>query len=223
MCVCWPRDDDLVDAEGPELLVQARAVEGAVGALGRDDLARRPARLQLGDDAERPGCRPSACSPHTRSSGSDGSCASFEKTTTQSSSAASMRRAGARAARRSARGMRVGESAGDEVVEHVDDHEGLHAGRVDRAISMAPVSPRKRRRLTEAELADVRKRAHRYLTSPKTPRREAQGLWLLGDGEPGRRGPRLGSRPRRVARGPRAHRPLPARAGRLRTGARDRA
>jgi hypothetical protein len=45
--------------------------------------------------------------------------------------------------------------------------------------------PRKRRRLTEAELEDVRKRAHRYLTSPQTPRREAQGLWLLGDGVPG--------------------------------------
>jgi hypothetical protein len=52
---------------------------------------------------------------------------------------------------------------------------------------MARMSPRKRRRLTEAELADVRKRAHRYLSSPSTPRREAQGLWLLGDGEPGPR------------------------------------
>jgi hypothetical protein len=50
---------------------------------------------------------------------------------------------------------------------------------------MTGVSPRKRRPLTEAEQADVRKRAHRYLTSPRTPRREAQGLWLLGDGEPG--------------------------------------
>lgn len=50
---------------------------------------------------------------------------------------------------------------------------------------MASVSPRKRRPLTEAEQVDVRKRAHRYLTSPSTPRREAQGLWLLGDGEPG--------------------------------------
>jgi hypothetical protein len=46
-------------------------------------------------------------------------------------------------------------------------------------------SARKRRRLTEAELDAVRKRAHRYLTSPQTPRREARELWLLGDGVPG--------------------------------------
>jgi hypothetical protein len=46
-------------------------------------------------------------------------------------------------------------------------------------------SARKRRRLTEAELDAVRKRAHRYLTSPQTPRREARELWLLGDGIPG--------------------------------------
>jgi hypothetical protein len=46
-------------------------------------------------------------------------------------------------------------------------------------------SARKRRRLTEAELGAVRKRAHRYLTSPQTPRREARELWLLGDGIPG--------------------------------------
>jgi hypothetical protein len=46
-------------------------------------------------------------------------------------------------------------------------------------------SARKRRRLTEAELDAVRKRAHRYLTSPHTPRREARELWLLGDGVPG--------------------------------------
>lgn len=47
------------------------------------------------------------------------------------------------------------------------------------------MSPRKRRRLTEAELEDVRKRAHRYLTNPRTPRPDARGLWLLGDGVPG--------------------------------------
>jgi hypothetical protein len=46
-------------------------------------------------------------------------------------------------------------------------------------------SARKRRKLTAAELEDVRKRAHRYLTSPQTPRREARDLWLLGDGVPG--------------------------------------
>jgi hypothetical protein len=46
-------------------------------------------------------------------------------------------------------------------------------------------SARKRRRLTEAELEAVRKRAHRFLTSPQTPRREARELWLLGDGVPG--------------------------------------
>jgi hypothetical protein len=46
-------------------------------------------------------------------------------------------------------------------------------------------SARKRRRLTEAALDAVRKRAHRYLTSPQTPRREARELWLLGDGVPG--------------------------------------
>lgn len=46
-------------------------------------------------------------------------------------------------------------------------------------------SARKRRRLTEAELEAVRKRAHRYLTSPQTPRRDARDLWLLGDGVPG--------------------------------------
>ena len=46
-------------------------------------------------------------------------------------------------------------------------------------------SARKRRRLTEAELEAVRKRAHRYLTSPRTPRKEARELWLLGDGVPG--------------------------------------
>ena len=46
-------------------------------------------------------------------------------------------------------------------------------------------SARKRRRLTEAELDAVRKRAHRYLTAPQTPRREARELWLLGDGVPG--------------------------------------
>ena len=46
-------------------------------------------------------------------------------------------------------------------------------------------SARKRRRLTEAELDAVRKRAHRYLTSPQTPRKEARDLWLLGDGVPG--------------------------------------
>jgi hypothetical protein len=46
-------------------------------------------------------------------------------------------------------------------------------------------SARKRRRLTEAELDAVRKRAHRFLTSPQTPRREARELWLLGDGVPG--------------------------------------
>ena len=47
------------------------------------------------------------------------------------------------------------------------------------------MSPRKRRRLTDAELDAVRKRAHKYLTNPHTPRGEARGLWLLGDGEPG--------------------------------------
>ena len=41
------------------------------------------------------------------------------------------------------------------------------------------MSARKRRRLSEAELADVRKRAHRYLTAPGTPRQDARGLWLL--------------------------------------------
>lgn len=46
-------------------------------------------------------------------------------------------------------------------------------------------SARKRCRLTEAELDAVRKRAHRYLTSPRTPRKEARELWLLGDGVPG--------------------------------------
>jgi hypothetical protein len=46
-------------------------------------------------------------------------------------------------------------------------------------------SARKRRRLTEAELEAVRKRAHRYLTSPQTPRKEARDLGLLGDGVPG--------------------------------------
>jgi hypothetical protein len=46
-------------------------------------------------------------------------------------------------------------------------------------------SARKRRKLTATELEDVRKRAHRYLTSPQTPRREARDLWLLGDGVPG--------------------------------------
>jgi hypothetical protein len=46
-------------------------------------------------------------------------------------------------------------------------------------------SARKRRRLTEAELDAVRKRAHRYLTSPQTARRDARALWLLGDGVPG--------------------------------------
>ncbi len=48
-------------------------------------------------------------------------------------------------------------------------------------------SARKRRRLTDGELEAVRKRAHRYLTSPQTPRREARDLWLLGDGTPGPR------------------------------------
>jgi hypothetical protein len=52
---------------------------------------------------------------------------------------------------------------------------------------MARMSARKRRRLTEAELEAVRKRAHKYLTSPATPRQEARGLWLLGDGNPGPR------------------------------------
>jgi hypothetical protein len=46
-------------------------------------------------------------------------------------------------------------------------------------------SARKRRRLTEAELADVRKRAHRFMTAKGTPRKEARDLWLLGDGPPG--------------------------------------
>jgi hypothetical protein len=48
-------------------------------------------------------------------------------------------------------------------------------------------SARKRRRLTDAELEAVRKRAHRFLISPQTPRREARDLWLLGDGTPGPR------------------------------------
>ena len=49
------------------------------------------------------------------------------------------------------------------------------------------MSARKRRRLSEAELADVRKRAHRYLTAPGTPRQDARSLWLLGDGPAGTR------------------------------------
>jgi hypothetical protein len=52
---------------------------------------------------------------------------------------------------------------------------------------MACMSPRKRRRLTEAEFEAVRKRAHKFLTAPNTPRQEARGLWLLGDGSPGTR------------------------------------
>jgi hypothetical protein len=48
-------------------------------------------------------------------------------------------------------------------------------------------SARRRRRLTEAELEDVRKRAHRFMTAPQTPRKEARDLWLLGDGTPGPR------------------------------------
>ena len=48
-------------------------------------------------------------------------------------------------------------------------------------------SARKRRRLTEAELDAVRKRAHRFMTAPRTPRKEARDLWLLGDGTPGTR------------------------------------
>jgi hypothetical protein len=48
-------------------------------------------------------------------------------------------------------------------------------------------SARKRRRLTESELDAVRKRAHRYMTAPRTPRKEARDLWLLGDGPPGTR------------------------------------
>ena len=118
-------DDHLVDAERLQLLVEAGAVEGAVGALRRDDLAG-PGCGSSSATTCAPGVPASACSPHTRSSGSDGSWASFEKTTTQSSSprACSSRRAsGSRM--RSACG--IGESAGDEVVEHVDDHEGLHA------------------------------------------------------------------------------------------------
>ena len=83
---------------------------------------------------------------------------------------------------------------------------------------MARVSPRKRRRLTEAELEAVRKRAHRFLTSPHTPRKEARDLWLLGDGEPGLARSRLGARARRLAGGAHAHRPVLARAGRLSRG-----
>jgi hypothetical protein len=49
------------------------------------------------------------------------------------------------------------------------------------------MSPRKRRPLTATELADVRKRAHRFLTAPGTPRQDARGLWLLGDGPAGTR------------------------------------
>ena len=49
------------------------------------------------------------------------------------------------------------------------------------------MSARKRRRLSEAELETVRKRAHRYLTAPGTPRQDARGLWLLGDGPAGTR------------------------------------
>ena len=48
-------------------------------------------------------------------------------------------------------------------------------------------SARKRRRLTPKELEAVRKRAHRFLTAPETPRRDARDLWLLGDGVPGPR------------------------------------
>ena len=46
------------------------------------------------------------------------------------------------------------------------------------------MSPRKRRRLTEAEFADVRKRAHRYLTSPDTPRREARACGCSATASP---------------------------------------
>jgi len=52
---------------------------------------------------------------------------------------------------------------------------------------MAPMSgsARRRRRLTDAELDAVRKRAHRFMTAKGTPRKDARDLWLLGDGPAG--------------------------------------
>jgi hypothetical protein len=44
-------DHDLVDAEGSQLLIQARAVEGAVRALGRHDLPPSRPGLQHSEGA----------------------------------------------------------------------------------------------------------------------------------------------------------------------------
>src|SRR5919201_1738955 len=74
----------LVDAKLAELLIQARAVEGAIGALGEMS-SRSPGCGSSSEITCAPGLPAIACSPHTFSSGSPGWWASLENTTTQPS------------------------------------------------------------------------------------------------------------------------------------------
>ena len=106
-------------------------------------------------------------------------------------------------------------------------HRGVRAARQEapasrvaaalaqRALAWRGMSPRKRRRLTEAELADVRKRAHRYLTAAEHAAAGGAGPVAAGRRRARAPRPRLGARAGRLARGAHAHRPVPARAGRL--------
>ena len=106
------------------MLVEAGAVERAVGALRRDDLPRPRVGLELGDDLSAGGTRERVLAPDAQLGIRRVMGVVREHDDPILAVARVLEQAPERV--EDALCMRVGESAGHEVVEHVDDHEGLH-------------------------------------------------------------------------------------------------